>query len=56
MCQYIQQQENIIEGLINDIKNLSSQNAELMIRLKIIKAENELLKKKLEKLESGKEN
>ncbi|CCJ33058.1 MULTISPECIES: hypothetical protein [Caloramator] len=56
MCQYIQQQENIIEGLINDIKNLSSQNAELMIRLKILKTENELLRRKLEQLESCREN
>ncbi|KRQ85846.1 hypothetical protein ABG79_02360 [Caloramator mitchellensis] len=55
MCQ-CQRQQSIIEGLINDIKDLTSKNAEMTIRFKILQMENDDLKKRLEKLESCKNN
>lgn len=49
-------QQNIIEALINDIKDITSKNAELTIRLKMLQMECDNLKQRLEYLESSKEN
>ncbi|WP_168190103.1 hypothetical protein [Caloramator sp. E03] len=43
MCE-CQRKDMIIDALINDIKELSSKNAELTIRLKILEMENRYLK------------
>lgn len=55
MCQ-CQRQQSIIEGFINDIKDLTSKNAEMTIRFKMLQMENDSLKKKLEQLENCKDN